>query len=135
MRGRFSAWFWGMKTQRDGERSLFTDTKNLVRCLGSAAHELGLPTWGASRPNSLFASHPSFKDPGPPEPLPLNRFFLEDLALARRLFFEGKATQNRQRDLGGGRQQNSRDLLRDTTVLANAVSPGLTPLARWSGPS
>ncbi len=97
-------------------------------------HELGLPTEWVEPPEFAVRSYTYFKDPNPPEPLLLNSFLLEDLAFARRLFSEGKATQNLRRYLGVERPQSSRDLLRDTAALAKAVSPGLTPLARWPGP-
>lgn len=96
-------------------------------------HELGLPRDWVEPPGFAIRSYTYFKDPNPPEPLLLNSFFLTDLALARKLFSEGKATQNLRRYLGVERPRNSRDLLRDTTALGDAVSPGFTPLARWPG--
>ncbi|MCP9446174.1 MAG: AAA domain-containing protein [Nitrospira sp.] len=107
-------------------KALFTAYEALVQ-------ELGIPSDWVEPPQFAIRSYTSFKDPNPPEPLLLNSFFLEDLALARKLFSEGKATQNLRRYLGVERPQHSRDLLRDTTALAEAVSPGFTPLARWPG--
>lgn len=97
--------------------------------------ELGLPWEWVEPPEFAIRSYTYFKDPNLPEPLLLNSFFLflTDLALARKLFSEGKATQNLRRYLGVERPRNSRDLLRDTTALAEAVSPGFTPLTRWPG--
>lgn len=106
--------------------ALFTAYEALVR-------ELGLPWEWVEPPGHAIRSYTYFKDPNPPESLLLNSFLLKDLALARKLFSEGKATQNLRHYLGVERPRNSRDLLRDTTALAEAVSPGFTPLARWPG--
>jgi hypothetical protein len=105
----------------------------LLAAYGALVHELGLPREWVEPPEFAIRSYTYFKDPNPPEPLLLNSFFLTDLALARKLFSEGKATQNLRRYLGAEGPRDSRDLLRDTTALAEAVSPGSTPLARWPG--
>jgi hypothetical protein len=97
-------------------------------------YELGLPSGWIEPPEFAIRSYTYFKDPNPPEPLLLNSFFLADLALARKLFSEGKATANLRRYLGVEHSPNRRDLLTDTETLAEAVSPGLTHLARWPGP-
>ena len=96
-------------------------------------HELGLPREWVEPAEFAIRSYVYFKDPNPPEPLLLNSFFLADLALAHKLFTDGKAPQNLRRYLGVERPQNSRDLLLDTTALAEAVSPGFTHLSRWPG--
>ena len=96
-------------------------------------HELGLPKDWIEPPEFAIRSYVYFKDPNPPEPLLLNSFFLADLALAQKLFAEGKAPQNLRRYLGVERSQNSRDLLNDKSALAEAVSPGFTHLSRWPG--
>ena len=56
-------------------------------------HELGLPSEWVEPPEFAIRSYVYFKDPNPPEPLLLNSFFLTDLALAHKLFAEGKAPQ------------------------------------------
>ncbi len=96
-------------------------------------HELGLPREWVEAPQFAIRSYVYFKEPNPPEPLLLNSFFLTDLALARRLFAEGKAPQNLRRYLGVERPQNSRDLLNDEPALSEAISPGLTGPSRWPG--
>ena len=96
-------------------------------------HELGLPGEWVEPAEFAIRSYVYFKDPNPPEPLLLNSFFLADLALAQNLFAEGKAPQNLRRYLGVERPQNRRDLLHDTTALAEAVSPGFTHPSRWPG--
>lgn len=107
----------------------------LVVAFEALVHELGLPREWIEPPKFAVRSYTYFKDPNPPEPLLLNSFFLTDLILARKLFSESKAPQNLRRYLGVERPQNCRDLLRDTAALAEAISPGFTPLARWPGES
>ena len=96
-------------------------------------HELGLPGEWVEPAEFAIRSYVYFKDPNPPEPLLLNSFYLADLALAQKLFAEGKAPQNLRRYLGVERPQNSRDLLNDRAALAEAVSPGFTHPSRWPG--
>jgi hypothetical protein len=96
-------------------------------------HELGLPREWVEPAEFAIRSYVYFKDPNPPEPLLLNSFFLADLALAHKLFTEGKAPQNLRRYLGVERPRNSRDLLHDPAALAEAVSPGFTHPSRWPG--
>lgn len=103
--------------------------------LFNAYHELvemlGLPIEWIEPPEFAIRSYTYFKDPNPPETLLLNSFFLADLAQARKLFSERKAPQNLKRYLGLERPQHTQDLLCNTQALTEAVSPGLTPLARW----
>ena len=106
----------------------------LFAAYNALVQEFELPQEWVEPPEFAVRSYAYFKDPNPPEPMLLNSFFLEDLALARRLFSEGKATQNLRCYLGIERPQNRLDLLCNTTALAEAVSPGLTPLARWPEP-
>lgn len=110
----------------------------LTRAALFAAHnalvqELNLPIDWVEPPEFAIRSYTYFKDRNPPEPLLLNSFFLADLAIARTLFSEGKATPNLQRYLGIERPQTPLDLLSNPTALAEAVSPALTPLGRWPG--
>ena len=105
----------------------------LVSAYEALVHELGLPMEWVEPPEIAIRSYAYYKDPNPPEQLLLNSFFLKDLALARRLFTEGKAPQNLRRYLGIDRPPPRGDLLRDTPALAEAVSPGRTPLSRWPG--
>lgn len=108
-------------------KALFTAYHSLVQ-------ELGIPCEWVEPPEFAIRSYTYFKDPNPPEPLLLNSFFLEDLALAKRLFSMGNASGNLRRYLGVERPQSRRDLLCNSTALEEAVSPGFTPLARWPGP-
>ena len=95
--------------------------------------ELGIPGDWIEPPDFAIRSYTYYKDPNPPELLLLNSFFLADLAIARQLFSKNEAPRNLRRYLGVEPAQNSQDLLSDDTALADAVSPGLTPLARWPG--
>lgn len=83
----------------------------LFAAYNALVQEFGLPREWVEPPEFAVRSYVYFKDPNPPEPLLLNSFFLEDLALARRLFSEGKATRNLRCYLGIERPQNRRDLL------------------------
>jgi|CXWL01.1.fsa_nt_gi energy-coupling factor transporter ATP-binding protein EcfA2 len=90
--------------------------------------ELKLPTEWVEPPEFAIRSYAYYNDP---EPLLLNSFFLQDLALARKLFKEGKAPNNLKRYLGLDRPRSCQDLLHDSGALAEAVRPSLTHLARW----
>jgi hypothetical protein len=69
-----------------------------------------------------------------PEPFLLNSFFLGDLARARSAFAKRKAPEALRRYLGAIVPKSPRNLLRDDGALADLLSPGRTPLARWPGP-
>jgi hypothetical protein len=103
----------------------------LVDAFETLVHELGLPDEWVEPPEFAIRSYTYFKDPNPPEPLLLNSFFLADLAFARKMLSDGTAPQNLRRYLGVDRTQNRGDLLSDMTSLAEAISPGFTPPARW----
>lgn len=122
------------KNQSEDDRSSRPLTRAaLLTAYNTLVQEIGLPSEWVEPPEFAVRSYTYFKDPNPPEPLLLNSFFLEDLALARQQFSEGKATQNLRRYLGAECPKNRRDLLCNTTALEEAVSPGFTPLARWPG--
>lgn len=106
----------------------------LFAAYNALVQQFGLPHEWVEPPEFAVRSYAYFKDPNPPEPLLLNSFFLEDLTLARRLFSNGKATHNLRCYLGIEPPRNRWDLLCNATALAEAVSPGLTPLARWPEP-
>jgi ABC-type nitrate/sulfonate/bicarbonate transport system ATPase subunit len=98
------------------------------------ALEFDLPRGWVEPPEFAIRSYVYYRDPNPPEPLLLNSFFLADLAAARELLARGDAPPNLRRYLGVDLPESRADLLRDRAVLEQAVSPGLTPLARWPGP-
>ncbi|HBP88938.1 MAG TPA: AAA domain-containing protein [Nitrospirales bacterium] len=105
----------------------------LMAAYNALVQELDLPNDWVEPPEFAIRSYTFFKDPNPPEPLLLNSFFLADLAIARTLFSEGKATPNLKRYLGVEGPHTPLDLLGAPTALAEAVSPALTPLGRWPG--
>jgi energy-coupling factor transporter ATP-binding protein EcfA2 len=122
----------GDEDEKEFRKRPLTRAALLAACQ-TLINERGLPKEWVEPPDFAIRSYAYFKDPNPPELLLLNSFFFTDLALARKLFAEGKAPQNLRRYLGVERPQNSPDLLRDTAALAEAVSPGFTPLSRWPG--
>ncbi|NOT58940.1 MAG: ATP-binding protein [Acidobacteria bacterium] len=96
--------------------------------------KLGLPTEWLEPPTFAIKSYVYYKNQEPPETLLLNSFYLNDLALAQKLITENRAPQNLLRYLGIKRPDVCGDLLKDKSLLAKAVSPGLTPLSRWPAP-
>lgn len=94
---------------------------------------LGLPVEWIDPPEFAIRSYVYFKDSNPPEPLLLNSFFLADLAHARHLFAQGRATENLQRYLGTRPSHGKRDLLQDRAALNESLKPGLAHIARWPG--
>lgn len=112
--------------------------KPLTRAALTAAYEqllaeTGLPGELVEPPRFAIRSYEYFKNPGPPDALLLNSFFLADLAWARALCTAGKAPANLQRYLGITPPRSQRDLLRSEAALEEAVAPAVTPLARWPG--
>ncbi|HEX3551835.1 MAG TPA: ATP-binding protein [Thermoanaerobaculia bacterium] len=95
---------------------------------------LALPRDMVSPPRFAIRSYEYFKSFEPPEPLLLNSFFLNDLAAAKALFSQGRATPVLRRYLGREVPAQRHDLLHDAKVLEAAVAPGLTPPARWPSP-
>lgn len=95
---------------------------------------LELPSDWLEPPEFAIRSFTYFKDRNPPESILLNSFFLSDLAIARELFRSRKAPNNLRRYLGIERPMKSEDLVQNRSALEQAVSPDLTPLARWPAP-
>ncbi|MEB4589815.1 hypothetical protein VSS37_02380 [Candidatus Thiothrix sp. Deng01] len=91
---------------------------------------MGLPDAWIEAPEFAIRSYVYLKDPNPPEPLLLNSFFLDDLALAKQVFSMNQC-KSLQQYLGITHPAERHDLLRDKVVLNTTVSPRLTPLARW----
>ncbi len=94
---------------------------------------LGLPKELTKPPRFAIRVYSSFKGSDSPEPLLMNSFFLGDLATARTMFSEGRATDNLRLYLGERTPPQVKDLLRDQEALDEAVAPGITPPARWPG--
>src|SRR6185369_4973556 len=114
------------------------DEPALDRATLSRAYEwllahLGLPRDLTTPPHFAIRVYPYFKSSDPPEPLLMNSFFLGDLAIARTMFSEGRATANLRLYLGDHTPLRTKDLLVDREALDAAVAPGITPPARWPG--
>ncbi|HEV7395775.1 MAG TPA: AAA domain-containing protein [Pyrinomonadaceae bacterium] len=92
---------------------------------------LELPVDWLEPPEFIIRSYTYFKDRNPPESILLNSFFLSDIALARDLFISGKAPKNLKRYLGIEKPTQTEDLVQNSSALEQAISPALTPLARW----
>lgn len=82
-------------------------------------------------PRLAVRSYLSFSNADPPDPLLMNSFFLEDLTTARTLVNSSHAPAALSRYLGMRMPSSRVELLHDTDALDRAVSPGLTPPARW----
>jgi hypothetical protein len=93
---------------------------------------LGLPVDWVEPPEFAIRTY-TYSD-NSPEPILLNSFFLEDLAIAKELFASNKAPGNLRRYLGIERPKQKRDLIRNPDALEEVVSPEQTPPARWPGP-
>jgi hypothetical protein len=117
-------------TQKGGRPVTRMDLAASFHLLLSA---LDVPQPWVEAPSFAIRSYCYYRDPGSPDPLILNSFFLEDLALARRLLSEKQLPVNAERYLGIKRPESRRDLLRDQPALEAALRPGATPLARWPG--
>lgn len=117
-------------TDDDNPTKLITRAR-LIDAYEDLIGTLGLPTDWLEPPEFAVRSYTYFKDPNPPEPILLNSFFLTDLALAKKLFVSRKAPRNLRRYLGLERPGQTKDLIRQSDALEEAVSPQNTPLARW----
>lgn len=95
---------------------------------------LDLPQDLVTPPRFAVRTYDSYRSSGPPDPLLLNSFFLNDLAAAKTLFAEGRATANLKRYIKTEGVTARRDLLQDHEALEAAVAPERMPPARWPGP-
>ena len=117
----------------DEEDEPILNRETILRAYEWLLERLGLPRELTAPPRFAVRVYPTYKGFDPPEPLLLNSFFLRDLATARAMFSEGRASTNLRLYVGDQRPPDSRDLLRDWEMLETAVAPGLTPPARWPG--
>lgn len=115
---------------QDKARQVPLSHKELLSAYEMLVKILGLPSEWVEAPNFAIRSYAYFKDSNPPEPLLLNSFFLDDLALAKQVLTAGQS-KNLQQYLGITYPKTRFDLLQDKGALSNAVKPPLTPLARW----
>jgi hypothetical protein len=93
---------------------------------------IGLPSEFFEPPSFAIRTFVYFRDKNPPELMLLNSFFLSDLLEARRAVDSKTVPANLKRYLGiSPPAQPKIDLLEDIDARQKAVSPTLTPLARW----
>lgn len=117
----------------DDEEGPALDWNTILKAYGWLLNRLGLSRELTRPPSFAIRVYPSFKSSDSPEPLLLNSSFLRDLTTARTMFSEGRATANLRLYLGDQTPPRQKDLLRDQEALDAAVSPGVTPPARWPG--
>ncbi len=110
------------------------DWSVLMRGYEMLTRELGLPDDLIEPPTFAICSYTYYRKPDPPEPLLLNSFFLGDLALVRRMLASGHLPTALNRYLGCQQPAVKRNVLQDEATQREAVSPGVTPLARWPAP-
>jgi ABC-type cobalamin/Fe3+-siderophores transport system ATPase subunit len=117
----------------DDEEEPALSSATMQRAYEWLLERLGLPEKLTRPPRFAIRVYVSAKDSDSPDPLLLNSFFLGDLATARAMFSEGRATANLRLYLGEQTPPRTKDLLRDQEALDAAVAPGVTPPARWPG--
>jgi hypothetical protein len=122
------------RENKEGEL-LPLDHQAIERAYRWAVSELELPSALVEPPRFAIRSYQYYRNSDPPEPLLLNSFFLNDLASARTLFREGKASPNLKKYLGIDKPGKRINLLDDYEALSQAVVPKEFPLARWPGPA
>jgi hypothetical protein len=95
---------------------------------------LGLPMSITRKNYFAVRTFEYFKNSESPEPLLLNSFFLGDLIKARDLLKSNVIPSNLSHYLGLIKKDKRHNLLEEQLVLEDAISPTLTPSARWPGP-
>ncbi|CAA2142178.1 hypothetical protein [Hyphomicrobium sp. ghe19] len=121
------------RENKEGEL-LPLDHQTIERAYRWAVSELELPSDLVEQPRFAIRSYQYYRNSDPPEPLLLNSFFLNDLASARTLLREGKASPNLKKYLGDDKPSKCVNLLDACEALGQAVAPKEFPLARWPGP-
>ncbi|MFA7306025.1 MAG: ATP-binding protein [Hyphomicrobium sp.] len=120
------------RQNRDGEL-LALDREGIAKAYQWLVKTLELPAALMNAPRFSVRTYQYYRNSDPPETLLLNSFFLGDLATAAASFRDGKATRNLKRYLGVDKPVKRRDLLAEPEALAEALSPGNFPAARWPG--
>ncbi len=121
----------GAQNKGDDDDQPFLDKKTITRAYKWLLQRLDLPSELTRPPRFAIRVYIPFGSS--PEPLLMNSFFLGDLATARTMFSQGRATANLRLYVGERKPPRTRDLLRDREALDAAVAPGVTPPARWPG--
>ncbi len=123
----------GALNDKDHEVEPVLDREAITQAYEWLLKRLGLPEKLTKPPRFAIRVCVSAKSSDSPEPLLLNSFFLGDLAAAKNMFSEGRATVNLRLYLGERTPPHTQDLLADRDALDAAVAPGITPPARWPG--
>ncbi len=107
------------------------DGRSIKAAFDWLVSELGLHPSLVEPPSFAVRVYHYWQAQDPPEAPLLGSFFLEDLATARRLVGEGKATGNLRRYLGIDKPKGRKDVLADDAVADAAVAPARFPAGRW----
>ena len=107
------------------------DARSIKAAFDWLVSEVGLHASLVEPPVFAVRVYHYWQSQDPPEAPLLGSFFLEDLATARRLVGEGRATGNLRRYLGIEKLAGRKDVLADDTVVAAAVAPARFPAGRW----
>lgn len=125
------------------KRLVSHDSQGEVRPLTKATIEgarrwlverLGIPSNYVKSADFAVRVYMPFRRPDQPEPLLLNSFFLEDLAIAAKAFADGTAPTALRRFVGDMMPSRKVDLLQDKQAILDLLRPTKFPLARWPGP-
>lgn len=118
--------------QRDADgNELPLDKSTLTAAHTWLVRRLRIPLEFSKPPQLAVRAFVNFKNPGAPDPLLLNSFYLRDLARAQQLFRAGSAGAALRLYVGKDRPAHRRDLLADRTALEEALSPIGMSAARW----
>ncbi len=120
------------RQDQDGEL-LPLDRDTIAKAYQWLVKTLGLPATLINPPRFSIRTYQYFKNSDPPESLLLNSFFLGDLATAAASFRDGRATSNLKRYIGVDKPPQRLNLLDETEVMTDALSPRNFPAARWPG--
>ena len=115
----------------DGSLRSPVDWQTLQGAYHLLCDEFDLPDGFLEPPSFAIRTYTYFTEREAPEVLLLNSFYLNDLLDAHQAAISGKAPPNLRRYLGDTPKSKTFDLLENVDAIRRAVSPSLTPLARW----
>ncbi|SEH67319.1 DEAD/DEAH box helicase [Magnetospirillum fulvum] len=118
----------------DKGKRLSLDWANILAAHNWLATRFGLPHHLIEKPSFAIRVYHYFKAKTPPEPALLNSFFLNDLSRVSAGLAAGTLPAGLRAYLGMAAPASTFDLLENTAALEQAVSPALTPAARWPVP-
>jgi hypothetical protein len=117
----------------DGE-DLPLDFNALESAYDWLIREFGLPAELVKKNLFVVRNYQYLKTPGPPDPLLLNSFYLNDLSAVQKLQEANKLPENLKKYLGALVPNQRINLLKETIELEKVVAPQLIPSGRWPGP-